>query len=250
MRITLHDDIEGHKSGETVDVPEDRATYYLMNGYASRPSFNRDEHPESATFPKDDQTLAENRKDEKTYGREDLFREMGDGLAQGDNVHYEEDPVVVPSLNPHGVVPPEVDNGQEQRKTAVQQARERKARAEREKAEADERQAENERVLAGDQEQDDNAPSPTNPSGTVPEDSTMRETLEKAEKGKDKLEDKADAKDPEDAPENDPELVKEREKAGDKVEDKSQRVEKAKEGTETTEEAEEAAQKSVRRRKS
>lgn len=63
-RVTLHDDIEGHKSGETVDVPAERAEYYLVNGYASTPSYNREEHAEAGVKSyKNDPTLAENRED-------------------------------------------------------------------------------------------------------------------------------------------------------------------------------------------
>lgn len=79
MRIKLHDDVEGHKSGETVDVPEERAKYYLANGYASAPDYNADEHPELGVPAKIDPRLAENRKDEPNVG---LRAQLADGLGK------------------------------------------------------------------------------------------------------------------------------------------------------------------------
>ena len=64
MRLTLHDDVEGHKSGETVDVPEERAKWLLAQGYASAASYNRDEDPAAGgVLAKHDPTLADNRED-------------------------------------------------------------------------------------------------------------------------------------------------------------------------------------------
>lgn len=68
MRLKLHDDVEGHKSGETVDVPEERAKWYLVNGYASAASYNDDENPSTGVPAKIDPTLADNREDKPNKG--------------------------------------------------------------------------------------------------------------------------------------------------------------------------------------
>jgi hypothetical protein len=81
MRIKLHDDVEGHKSGETVDVPEERAKWYLANGYASAASYNRDEDPVAGgVLAKNDPTLASNRSDEPNKTLPEVVAER-DGWA-------------------------------------------------------------------------------------------------------------------------------------------------------------------------
>lgn len=78
MRIKLHDDVEGHKSGETVDVPESRAKWLLENGYASQAGRDADGVHATSVEAKLDPTLAENRKDEPEPG---LAERMDEGLG-------------------------------------------------------------------------------------------------------------------------------------------------------------------------
>lgn len=104
MRIKLHDDIEGHKSGETVDVPEERAKFYLANGYASAASYNADEHPEMGVPAKIDPRLAENRKDEPNV---DLRTQLADGLGK----NADNDPDAVTPVPRSTGTPIELTNG-------------------------------------------------------------------------------------------------------------------------------------------
>ena len=85
MRIKLHDDVEGHKSGETVDVEETRAKWYLANGYASAASYNDDEHPEMGVLAKHDPMLADNVKAKPNDG-------LRDQMAAGLGTRGEADP--------------------------------------------------------------------------------------------------------------------------------------------------------------
>lgn len=78
MRIKLHDDIEGHKSGETVDVPKERAEWYLVNGYASHADYNDDENPKTGVPAKQDPTLATN---VEAKPNESLPEQMAAGLG-------------------------------------------------------------------------------------------------------------------------------------------------------------------------
>jgi len=105
MRITLHQDVEGRKSGETVDVEEKRAEWYLQNGYASAPSYKDDEHPEMGVLAKHDPMLAENVKDEPLP---DLRESMANGLGN----QTEDDPdEVVPTIFTSNKTPAELTNG-------------------------------------------------------------------------------------------------------------------------------------------
>lgn len=105
MRIKLHDDIEGHKSGETVDVPKDRADYYLVNGYASAASYNDDENPATNVTADKDPTLAENRKDKPNDG---LYDQLADGLGRNGGEDTD-DVKPMTAVSPH--TPVELTNG-------------------------------------------------------------------------------------------------------------------------------------------
>ena len=68
MKLKLAQDVEGHKSGETVDVPADRAAFYLAEGYATHPdgksrSDGGDMLLVSGVPAEKDPRLAENRED-------------------------------------------------------------------------------------------------------------------------------------------------------------------------------------------
>jgi hypothetical protein len=78
MRLKLHDDVEGHKSGETVEVPEERAKWLLENGYASQTGRDADGVHATSVEAKLDPTLAENRKDKP---ERDLAERMAEGLG-------------------------------------------------------------------------------------------------------------------------------------------------------------------------
>jgi hypothetical protein len=106
MRIKLHDDVEGHKSGETVDVPEERAKWYLAKGYASSASYNDDEHPETNVLAKLDPTLADNREDKPN-------KSLPEQVAE-DKVGNPTEPdadTVTPLTKTSGHVPVELSNG-------------------------------------------------------------------------------------------------------------------------------------------
>lgn len=105
MRITLHDDIEGHKSGETIDVAEDRAKWYLANGYASAADYNRDEDPKMSVDAKLDPTLAKNRDDKPNA---DLRDQLADGLGRNRGDDTDD---VRPMTKTSGHEPVELTNG-------------------------------------------------------------------------------------------------------------------------------------------
>lgn len=106
MRIKLHDDVEGHKSGETVDVPEERAKWYLANGYASAASYNDDEHPETGVLAKHDPMLAENVKEKPN---KDFHTQVAEDHL-GVSPEVDED-VVVPTTFTSNKEPVELTNG-------------------------------------------------------------------------------------------------------------------------------------------
>lgn len=100
MRIKVHDDIEGVKSGQTVDVPEERAKWYLANGYASSSTYNDEEHPESGVVAKLDPTLAENREDKPN---DTLPEQIDAGVARATKVDPD---VVTPHKTPADLFTP------------------------------------------------------------------------------------------------------------------------------------------------
>ena len=105
MRVKLHDDVEGHKSGETVDVPDERAKWLVANGYASTAADADGVHATSVPA-KDDPTLAENREP----ANESLDVQSARGDFKWDESKVEEDPVR-PSERP-GNTHPEITNGE------------------------------------------------------------------------------------------------------------------------------------------
>lgn len=86
MRLKLHDDVEGHKSGETVDVPEERAKWLLANGYASQASVDADGVHATSVPAKLDPTLAENREEPE----KSLAVKMDEGLGLPSDEPYDE----------------------------------------------------------------------------------------------------------------------------------------------------------------
>jgi len=84
MRVKITQDIEGKKAGETVDIPEDRAKFYLAEGYATTAADQDGVHATSVDA-KLDPRLAENRKD---AANATLGEQHADGLA----VHSGDDP--------------------------------------------------------------------------------------------------------------------------------------------------------------
>ena len=98
MRITLTDDVEGKKSGETIDVDAERAKWYLSHGYATTAAYNRDEDAAMSVPAKLDPTLAENRKDQPVTP-------LADQLADGLGLHTGDEPdPTVPPERPEGVI--------------------------------------------------------------------------------------------------------------------------------------------------
>lgn len=76
MRIKLHQDVEGRKAGETVDVPEKRAKWLLAEGYASTSADSDGVH--ATSVPADlDPRLAENREKPDDSLRKQLSEGLG-----------------------------------------------------------------------------------------------------------------------------------------------------------------------------
>ena len=61
MRVKLHQDVKGRKSGETVDVPEGEGGWLVINGYASQASDSTDKVNATSVPAEKDPTVAENR---------------------------------------------------------------------------------------------------------------------------------------------------------------------------------------------
>jgi len=66
MKVKLHQDVEGAKSGDSIDVPADRAKFLIQEGYAST---SKDVDGVTITsVPADiDPTLAENREEPQPH---------------------------------------------------------------------------------------------------------------------------------------------------------------------------------------
>ena len=101
MRIRLHDDVAGHKSGETVDVENDYAKWLVANGYAST---SKDADGVRATsVPADqDPTLAENREEPDPTLREQMAKGLGTpGSAEPDESEIVPKPYVPGARDQH-----------------------------------------------------------------------------------------------------------------------------------------------------
>ena len=103
MKVKLHQDVEGAKSGDSIDVPADRAKFLIQEGYAST---SKDVDGVTITsVPADiDPTLAENREEPQAHvqDRFDAVK-LGQSEAKVDESKAEEipevtnDPQTVPS---------------------------------------------------------------------------------------------------------------------------------------------------------
>jgi hypothetical protein len=102
MRIKVHQDIEGVKSGQTVDVPEKRAKWLIAEGYASTAADSDGVHATSVDA-KLDPTLAEN----NDSANDSLAEQMAAGLGKPGEV--DPDPVDSQYAGPPN--PIEVTNG-------------------------------------------------------------------------------------------------------------------------------------------
>lgn len=62
MKIKLHQDVLGHRSGDTIDLEATEAQFYLREGYASKVrGSNQDMHLAGGVDAENDPTLAANR---------------------------------------------------------------------------------------------------------------------------------------------------------------------------------------------
>lgn len=85
MRIKLHQDVEGHKAGETVEVKAERAKWLVAQGYAST-SKDADGVRATSVPADDDPTLATNREDAGEGLRERMAAGLGTpGSAEVDD---------------------------------------------------------------------------------------------------------------------------------------------------------------------
>lgn len=127
MRVKLHQDIEGRKAGETVDVPDSRAKWLVAEGYASTSS--KDDHRTGPTSVKAD---LDPRRAENVKGKpnDSLPEQMAAGL--GTPTEPDPDPVNPPALdNPQPVErtnakgdPAKGDAGKEKLEAAAEAAEE------------------------------------------------------------------------------------------------------------------------------
>lgn len=63
-QVRLYQQVEGHKPGEVVEVPDERLAFLVTNGYAVEVDAEPEQVPEdSAILPSQDPTLADNRED-------------------------------------------------------------------------------------------------------------------------------------------------------------------------------------------
>lgn len=111
MRIKLHDDVEGHKAGESIDVTKARGEWLLVNGYASAEDYDDDKNPSTGVPASKDQTDPKVTKQEPLPN---LREQMADGLGKPDKV----DPDPVLHFVPGTHEPIELTNGKGKPKAA------------------------------------------------------------------------------------------------------------------------------------
>ena len=109
MRLKLHQDIEGKKAGQTAEVPEERARFYLAEGYAST-SADQDGVHATSVKAKLDPRLAEN--------AGDANRTLGEQHADGLVIAGEPNPDPVPTEPYVAPNPVERTNGEGNPETA------------------------------------------------------------------------------------------------------------------------------------
>jgi hypothetical protein len=103
-RIKLHDDIYGHKSGESIDVSQSKADWAVANGYASTSGDDTKLIQANGVPAGKDQTLAKNRE----APNKGLQEQIADGdLLKADPDKDTDD--VQPTLN--NLQPIELTNG-------------------------------------------------------------------------------------------------------------------------------------------
>jgi len=102
MKVKLHQDVEGAKSGDSIDVPADRAKFLIQEGYAST---SKDVDGVTITsVPADiDPTLAKNREDAQPHVQDRIDAVKFEQAEPVDEAKAEEvpevtnDPAAVPA---------------------------------------------------------------------------------------------------------------------------------------------------------
>jgi len=94
MRVKLHQEAEGRKPGETVDVPEERAKWLVAEGYASTTADADGVHATSVPAQHDPRLAANREEPDAT-----LHEQMADGLGMpGSGEHDESEITPTPTL--------------------------------------------------------------------------------------------------------------------------------------------------------